>query len=101
MGSASQLVIAGPFTKSTCQLTTCRACALAASPINCSKRNLVYEVTCNKCVDPNTQEPKFVYIGETCRSAWERTGEYWCDYIKSLEKSHMLLDLGQKYTIKA
>ena len=53
-------------------------CLMADKPINCRKRNLVYETSCLGWKN-NEGRVTFTYVGETARSSRERLDEHTGD----------------------
>ena len=66
----------------------CLPCSMAGKPIECRKRNLVYETRCKQC---EKVEMGFVYVGETARSSRERVGEHLDDKSNNKVSKVMLL----------
>ena len=56
-------------------------------PINCFKRNILYESHCVTCLEERNVER--VYVGESARSIYERTSEHVDDFKNKIEDSHM------------
>lgn len=67
----SQLCKSRPYDIRACSYRNCSICPLIKTPkMDCSKKNVVYKVTCNLCSRPS------IYIGECYRTAHERLGEH-------------------------
>ena len=67
----------------------CDPCTSAGKPIECRKRNIVYETRCKAC-EGEKEKKGFVYVGEiTARSSRERFGDHISDLGRKSEKSHM------------
>ena len=69
--------------------SNCKACLLTDKPVDCKRRNLVYEVHCQHCLDVTTGSSTSIYVGETSRALWERTSEHWSDFMTQKDKSHI------------
>ena len=65
------MVKSNPFARVPCRPTSCGVCT-TTDKVNCKKRDVVYEVSCNGC---NAN-----YIGETARSIGERFSEHLNKY---------------------
>ena len=61
---------------------------MAKKPLNCKRRNLMYESTCKQCVDVRG-EPTVRYVGETARSISERWGDHQRDAKDRVSDSHI------------
>ena len=85
---ASRLVRSNPWANSKGGRGECIPCLVSSKGLNCTWRNLVYEILCKKC-DEGVGGCKFVYVGETSRTVCERFHEHHTDYGKRLETSHM------------
>ena len=76
------LTKANPWDTSPCGRRKCLACPMAKKPLNCKRRNLMYESMCKQCVDVRG-EPTVRYVGETARSISDRWGtSRWMQGIK-------------------
>merc|ERR1711888_575881 len=70
-----------------CGRPNCGACSSAAKPVNCRKRGILYQTSCEECkVDGREQA---VYVGESARSGFERMGEHWADAVCGRKDSHI------------
>ena len=90
---ASKLAKSNLWANTRCGRPSCLPCIVSNKPVNCARRNLVYETfckVCNELVGTNT----FVYVGETARSICERYRDHHKDYKDNLEKSHMAKHVG-------
>ena len=76
---ASKLVRSNPWANSKCGRKMCLPCLISSKPINCTRRNLVYETFCKACGE-GVGEDKYVYVGESARSVCERYGEHVGDF---------------------
>lgn len=75
---------------------------------NCAKRNVVYETWCQNCQtrdescavqrgeDPK-EIPLYNYIGESCRSCYERGGDHQNDAANWNKSSHILKHILDKH----
>ena len=66
---------------------------------NCKRRNILYESECLACIgggvggsknSEDTRDPPSVYVGESARSLFERSGEHWAEAEAVKESSHMV-----------
>ena len=60
-----------PWKSEKCTRQNCTPCS--TKPGSCRKQNLVYKITCLKCQENNR---KAMYIGESHRTWWDRSGEH-------------------------
>ena len=67
--------------------TGCEPFKMNGKPMECRKRNTVYETKCKGCEQGDRK--RFVYVGESARSSRERVGEHLSDKEKQSEKSHV------------
>ena len=74
------------FSGEGCGREKCGACESASKPLNCSRRGLVYETSCEECMVEG--EPGAMYVGETARSSAERMGEHLADANCGRKDSH-------------
>ena len=91
-----------PWGVKDCQREDCQTCAQGdENQIDCKKRNVLYESYCTVCnpvevkrgkTDEITflKEGKGVYVGESLRSLYERTGEHTADRVAKKEESHQI-----------
>ena len=96
-----------PWSGQNCTRIKCWLCATKLKTgknlrQECNKRNLVYETYCMSCEERDgkqrgeegeneeNQTKLYKYLGETCRSVWERAGEHLAD-LKSLNPTSHLL----------
>ena len=60
-----------PWTSSPCGRPKCAPCKTKEG--SCRAHNLVYKITCTECANSGT---KSLYIGESHRSWWDRSGDH-------------------------
>ena len=93
-----QLVVQDPWALAKCGRKDCAPCYRGGGdPINCSIRNVVYESYCVDCID-SEGNPRYCYVGETCRSVRERAKEHWRDYQNESMESHMWKQAAQVHS---
>jgi hypothetical protein len=96
-----------PWAGLKCGRSKCWTCGQNdETVINCFKRNVLYESHCTWCNPPEEDkeksgkvggkggedkklEDRAVYVGETSRSLFERTGEHLADALKRKPDSHI------------
>ena len=82
-----------------CRCKDCTTCTQGGEDIpDCTRRNILYESICTKCNKgaknsgrlkvPNSSVPS-IYVGESSRSIYERSGEHWKAYRKRNTDSHI------------
>ena len=91
-----------PWGTKDCQREDCQTCAQGdEKQIDCKKRNVLYESYCTLCNPVEVKrgkkdeitflkEGKGVYVGESSRSLYERTGEHVADRVAKKEESHQI-----------
>ena len=86
------LHVTNPWAEGVCERAGCYPCATGEIKC-CYKRNIVYTNTCRQCTGADGKEGAGTgawYVGETSRSAFERGGEHWRDWVKKQPDSHIL-----------
>ena len=91
-----------PWGTKDCQREDCQTCAQGdEKQIDCKKRNVLYESFCTLC-NPGElkrgkkdeiaflKEGRGIYVGESSRSMYERTGEHVADRVSRKEESHQI-----------
>ena len=105
-----------PWSGQDCSRETCWLCETKLKTgknkrQECTKRNLVYETYCMNCEEtekqkqekekgehePGEEKPIKLYIGETCRSVWERSAEHMADLRSLNPTSHLLKHILDKH----
>ena len=105
-----------PWNGQNCTRDTCWLCdtkTLTGKNLrqDCSKRNLVYETFCMSCEERDSKKSEeetkdgekesstrlYKYIGETCRSVWERASEHQADLRNYNPTSHLLKHIIDKH----
>ena len=106
---SSMLTDSDPWSGQDCSRESCWLCEtkLTTGKLtnqDCTRRNLVYETYCMSCeekdgkaTEPGEKEEKirketklYKYLGETCRSVWERSAEHLADLRNLSPTSHLL-----------
>ena len=84
-----------PFEGAPCGRETCMVCKPEGKG-NCRRRNITYQTTCDNCEKrnqeagvENTADNVSKYVGESNRSAAERSKEHLSDFKEQREDSHM------------
>ena len=84
-----------PFEGAPCGRETCMVCKPEGKG-NCRRRNITYQTTCDNCEKrnqeagvENTADNVSKYVGESNRSAAERSKEHLSDLKEQREDSHM------------
>ena len=90
--------------ESSCGREDCTKCNQGSEELpNCKKASLVYENVCVRCnleagkkgeLDKIKDDTPAVYIGETCRTVYERSKEHWGAWRSGKEESHQETDHG-------
>ena len=80
------LVKSDPFAGGKCSKFRCLPCKADVKDSKCSKRNILYESTCKSCLKDGKE---VVYVGESCRSAYERALEHDNGYRDRKDDNHM------------
>ena len=86
------LHVTNPWAEGMCERAGCYPCSTGETKC-CYKRNIVYTNTCRQCTGADDKEGAGTgawYVGETSRSAFERGGEHWKDWMKKQPDSHIL-----------
>ena len=84
-----------------CWREDCVSCTQEGETVYpCTRRNLVYENVCLNChpeagskegiLDETKKGVQSVYVGESCRSLYERSKEHWRAFLDGKKDSHML-----------
>ena len=69
------LTKANPWDTSPCGRKKCLACPMAKKPLNCKRRNLMYESTSKEFIDARGEQTAR-YVGETLRFLAGRFGDH-------------------------
>ena len=85
------LHVTNPWAEGKCERAGCYPCATGETKC-CYKRNIVYTNTCRQCKGADGKGEAGTgawYVGESSRSAFERGGEHWNDWVKKQPDSHI------------
>ena len=80
------MVKSDPFAGGKCHPVDCLPCKAGVLDSKCSKRNVLYESECLSCLKEGKSA---IYIGESSRSAYERSSEHLDGYKSRNTDNHM------------
>ena len=83
------LISSNLFFKEDCGRQDCFACRDSLKPLDCCRRGVLYETSCQQCCD-SSGKSKARYVGESARSIYERYGEHVEDGNKQMNDTHMM-----------